>query len=96
MTGRISLSAMTSAGTGIIAIGGLPFTVLAGQAGYAAGAVSFKVGWATQGPEYCYAEPSTNLLQLSYQTATSTVLMTPANLTAAADVIFSCAYRTSA
>lgn len=96
VTGRISLSAMTSAGTGIIAIGGLPFTVLAGQAGYAAGAVSFKVGWATQGPEYCYAEPSTTLLQLSYQTATSTVLMTPANLTAAADVIFSCAYRTSA
>ena len=96
VTGRISLSAMASAGTGIIVISGLPFTVLAGQPGYAAGAISFKGGWTTQGPDSCYAEPSTNILVLSYHTATAVALMTQANLSAAADAIFSCAYRTSA
>lgn len=96
VTGRISLSAMASAGTGIIGISGLPFTVLAGQPGYAAGAVSFKNGWTTQGPESCYAEPSTTALVLSYHTATAVGLMTQANLSATADAIFSCTYRTSA
>ena len=96
VTGRISLSAMASAGTGIIVVGGLPFTVLAGRPGYAAGAVSFKNGWTTQGPEACYAEPSTNFLVLSYHTATAVGLLTQANLAATADAIFSCTYRTSA
>lgn len=96
VTGRISLSAMASAGTGIIVISGLPFTVLAGQPGYAAGAVSYKNGWTTQGPESCYAEPSTNVLVLSYHTATAVGLISQANLSASADAIFSCTYRTSA
>jgi len=95
VTGRISLSAMASAGNGIITISGLPFTVLGGQPGYAAGTVSFKAGWTTQGPESCYAEPSTNFLVLSYHTATSIALITQANLSATADAIFSCTYRTS-
>lgn len=96
VTGRISLSAMASAGSGIIVLSGLPFTVLAGQPGYAAGAVSYKGGWTTQGPESCYAEPSTNFLVLSYHTATAVALISQANLSATADAIFSCTYRTSA
>lgn len=96
VTGRISLATMASAGTGTMVISGLPFTVLAGQPGYAAGAVSYKNGWTTQGPESCYAEPSTNVLVLSYHTATAVGLMTQANLSATADAIFSCTYRTSA
>ena len=96
VTGRISLSAMASAGTGIMGISGLPFTVLAGQPGYAAGSVAYKSGWTTQGPEACYVEPSTTVLILSYHTATGVGLMTQANLSATVDAIFSCLYRTSA
>ena len=95
VTGRISLSAMASAGNGTIVIGGLPFTVTAGQAGYAAGSVARKTGWTTQGPQSCYADPSSNFLVPSYHTATAVGLLTQANLSATADAIFSCAYRTS-
>jgi hypothetical protein len=95
VTGRISLSSMASPGNGIMVISGLPFTILAGQPGYAAGNVSFKSGWTTQGPESCYAEQSTDFLVLSYHTATAVALMSHINLSATADVIFSCEYRTA-
>lgn len=96
VSGRITLSAMASAGTGIIVLSGLPFTVLAGQPGYAAGAVSYKTGWTTQGPTHCYSQPGANFLSLSYHTATGVTLITQANLSATVDAIFSCVYRTAA
>lgn len=96
VTGRISLSAMASAGNGLIAIAGLPFAVLAGQPGHAPGVIAYKAGWATQGPECCYAQPSDTVLMLTYHTATSVGYVSQANLAATADAIFSCTYRTAA
>ena len=93
VTGRVALSAMTSAGNGILAVSGLPFTVLAGQPGHAAGVVGYKTGWITQGPECLYTEPAGTNLVLAYHTPTTIALLTQANLSATADMIFSCTYR---
>lgn len=95
VTGRVALSAMTSAGNGILAVSGLPFTVLAGQPGHAAGVVGYKTGWITQGPECLYTEPAGTNLVLSYHTPTTIALLTQANLSATADMMFSCTYRTA-
>ena len=50
-------------------------------------------GWITQGPECLYTEPAGTNLVLSYHTPTTIALLTQANLSATADMIFSCTYR---
>lgn len=93
VTGRLSLSTFAAgSGGSAVVISGLPFTVLSGQGGYAAGVVAYKLNWVTNGPEHVYAEAASNVLSMSYHVATGIGIVAPANLAAGSDMIFSCLY----
>jgi hypothetical protein len=94
LQGRIGLSA-TSGGTGNLRISGLPFVPATGSQAQA-GAVGYRANWTTQGPNNCYVETGLAQISLGFVTATGFTFNTPANLSAAADVVFSAAYMTDA
>lgn len=94
VSGRIRLTALAAAGTGTLAISGLPFTVLSGAAGQTSGVVAYKTGWTTQGPEAVYTENPDRLLPV-FHLPTTVAFLAPSNLSATADMIFSCVYRTA-
>jgi len=95
VSGRIAVTAMAAAGNGVIAIAGLPFAVLTGAAGQTSGAVGYKTGWTTQGPEAVYTDAGTDRLLPVYHLPTTVAFLTQANLSATVDLIFSCVYRTA-
>jgi hypothetical protein len=92
---RITLTAMAAAGNGVLAIAGLPFTVLNGAVGQTSGAVGFKAGWAAQGPEAVLGDVNTDRLFPVYHLPTTIAFLTQANLAATADLSFSFVYRTA-
>lgn len=94
VSGRLALAGLSNAGSGVIAIDGLPFLSLPNQLGYVAGSVSYSGGWNARSPQACYSEAGTGLLALSWSAQSGTVLINQSNLAATADVMFSCAYRT--
>lgn len=95
VSGRITLTAVSSAGSGVLTVAGLPFPAGASNLWHS-GAVSYKTGWTTQGPTHCYVEPSVSYFIPSYHTATSIALLTGANLSATSDMLFSLVYAANA
>lgn len=86
--------ATVSGGSGVLSISGLPFGGLANDNSFGAGALAYKNGWLTNGPNEFRLYGGT-AIECYYQTATAESSVTPANLQASADVIVNMSYQTT-
>lgn len=94
--GRVTISGVTSAGSGFLSIDGLPFAALNSARGYGSGPVVFRFGFTTNSPEFVYTSPGTTAFVLPYFIGNGIGLLTEANLSSTADMIFSLNYLTAA
>ena len=91
---RVSLSALSSAGTGNIRIAGLPFSSNATDA-YGQLSIGYRGSWTTTAPTLAYVEAAQTFINLGTVSGGSTSLTTQAHLAAAADVMISGFYTTT-
>lgn len=93
---RVILTALSSAGTGNLRIGGLPFTSDAGTAG-GLGSVTlgYRANWTTAMPTAAYVELSQTYISLQATSATATSGFPVGNLSATCDILVSGFYQTA-
>lgn len=89
LTGRIIVSSITAAATGLLVIRGIPFNQA--SSGVAVGTVAYAAGWANIAPIGCYVNSNNGFIELFKWSSTVTFNRTssaPADVLAGADIIF--------
>ena len=88
---RVTLSAMSSAGSGSLYISGLPFT----SDNFAQLSVVYRGSFTTNAPDGAYVESTNSYMNLVYTVATGIAFITTANLNGGVDIMISGFYTTT-
>lgn len=91
ITGRVIISSVTAAGSGVLSLGNFPFAVsnVGGNANLSVGSIGYKTAWVTTGPTFFYFVNGTSTGVLTVNAGATISTLTGANLGAGTDVIFS-------
>ena len=94
ISGSVSITVLTSAGSGNLQISGLPFTSSSGlSGGFASLSIGYKTGWTTTTPGTAYVQASATYIQLGNESMSANINTT--NLSATSYIQFAGFYNTT-
>ena len=94
ISGSVSITVLTSAGSGNLQISGLPFTSSSGlSGGFGSLSIGYKTGWTTTTPGTAYVQASATYIQLGNESMSANINTT--NLSATSYIQFAGFYNTT-